>query len=118
MFELQQSAVGTPDEFKRPAGDRLIGSAWEHPRKALFPKVENGDEMRAAADPAAFDFPHGAPSCIHPQILSWVFIGPERKGPWQHQRYRNAFSTSSQHRTGSPSCRGNAHWHRGKAMSR
>ena len=55
MPQLQQATVRAPDQFQRPVGDILVGSARENAGQCLMTKVQNRYEMLAAADAALVD---------------------------------------------------------------
>lgn len=55
MSELQQSGVGTPDQFKRPGTDGLLRRLREHPSEFLVAQIQHGYEIRAAIEATSSD---------------------------------------------------------------
>jgi hypothetical protein len=57
MTELEQAAVGTPNEIERSPRHRLIRGLREHSGQRLLAKAENRNQIRASAYTAGLDFP-------------------------------------------------------------
>ena len=69
MLELQQPAVGAPDQFQRAARHGLRGRPRKDAGQVLGAQAEHRDQMAAAADAAALDLGDGVARNVR---IHWI----------------------------------------------